>query len=408
MTAAAEKKYIPGLDALRAIACLSVMLFHFDFFSKTNTFNAPFKGGFFGVDLFFVLSGYLITSILINQYVKYSTISFKSFYIKRILRLYPPILISVIVFFVPLLFTDTINAISNIVSLMTYTGDCAMLVQYFTHLPYPLLSGHSWSLAVEEQFYLTFPVLLFLVLRLITRKKLRDIISFFPVFLVIYCAVIIVSTRLLGLWFYKFFVWRFFEIYLGAFIAIIYSKSYQSIAQETPMSKTIKNIVYKAYSNSLVLLFSLFFTLGMLVFPRWIPFLSYLQANNMQYVLFTLTSSVLIVNMVYSYHPIYSKIFSNKVLVSIGKFSYGLYLYTPFISYNIKRIFFDNPPKFSKAALTSNIISMIVSLAFSYLSYVLIEKNILKLKHRFEPENQNYGSERPGQARPNAIVVGDL
>jgi peptidoglycan/LPS O-acetylase OafA/YrhL len=381
-----ELRYVPGLDSLRGLACLSVTFFHSDLVTKSV--YVPFWGGFLGVDLFFVLSGFLITTILVNQYERDSTIKFKNFYIKRILRLYPPILIAIIVFLVPLLFTDKAIALTNIISLMTYTGDCAMLVQHFTHLPYPLLSGHSWSLAIEEQFYLTFPFILLLILRFYTTKKKGNFISFFPVFLLLYCLVVIGSTILLGKWFYKFFFWRFFEIYMGSFVAIIYSEAYQRLTKETSFSSSIKNTVYKVFGNRIVLFLSILITILLLVYPSEVPFFNFMAKYNLHYVLFTLSSAVLIINLVYTNRPIYSRVLSNKVLVSLGKVSYGLYLYTPFISHKTAMMFFGgNPFQSRKTMLEHDLISIIAAIAFSYLSYYLIEKNILKLKSRFEPES---------------------
>jgi peptidoglycan/LPS O-acetylase OafA/YrhL len=391
MSSKNDLKYVPGLDSLRATACLSVLFFHSNLVTTiAASSNIPFKGGFMGVDLFFVLSGFLITSILVNQYQRYATISFKSFYIKRILRLYPPILIAVIVFLIPLLFTAKADAISNIVSLMTYTGDCAMVVQHFTHLPYPLLSGHSWSLAIEEQFYLTFPFLLFLALRYYSDKKKGNLISFFPLFLALYFMIVIGSTIALGKWFYKFFFWRFFEIYLGCFLAIIYSEAYRKISKETTLSRGVRKIVYKIYSNKIVLAVSTLITMLLLIYPTWLPLYDYIAKYNLHYVLFTITGSVMIVNLAQNYHPAFSKVLSNKVLVSIGKVSYGLYLYAPFINEKINSAFYGgNAPRDTKSMIVADILTLSISLLFSYLSFYLIEKNILKLKSRFGPERES-------------------
>jgi peptidoglycan/LPS O-acetylase OafA/YrhL len=384
----AQLKYIPGLDALRGVSCLVVLFFHSDYSTKFEAPYVPFKGGFMGVDIFFVLSGYLITTILLNQFAQRSTINFKNFYIKRILRLYPPILISVSLFFIPLLFTDRPAALSNIISLVTYTGDMAMVVQHFTHLPYPLASGHSWSLAVEEQFYLTFPLLLFLVLRYNSRKKQSNAIAFFPLFLVLYFLVVIVSSIILGKWFYKFFLWRFFEIYLGAFIAVIYSESFLKIAKDTAISSRVRNIVYKIYGNGIVLLMSMLFLLVLVVYPYQMPLMNYLAQYNLHYVLFTIAGSVLIVNIVYPRHPFLVKMFSNKILVFFGTISYGMYLYTPFVSEALDSILFHGKVPFENATMriVIDVVKIVAGILFSYLSYTFIEKKILRLKGRLEPK----------------------
>jgi len=387
MSHKSELKYIPGLDALRGFACISVLLFHSNYVTKVISPGVPFQGGFLGVDLFFVLSGFLITTILVNQYARDSTINFKNFYIKRLLRLYPPIIISVIVFLLPLLATNKPVAITNIISLLTYTGDCAMLVLHFTHLPYPLMTGHSWSLAVEEQFYLTFPFLLFLVLRFNSSRKRGNLISFFPAFLLLYFLVVGGSTILLGKWFYKFFFWRFFEVYLGAFMAILYSGSYQKIIAENAVSSRIKNTVHRICANKIVLVLAVVFTLAMVIYPYQVPFFDYMARYNLQYVLFTLSCAILIINAAFVNQPLYSKIISNRVLIFIGKISYGLYLYAPFINDKIGTIFFGgNPFQNKRTMIICDLISGTSSVIFSYLSFMLIEKNILKLKGRLEPK----------------------
>jgi peptidoglycan/LPS O-acetylase OafA/YrhL len=387
MTSKTELKYVPGLDGLRGLACLSVVLFHTDIVTKSHSALTPFKGGTYGVDLFFVLSGFLITSILLNEYEKYSSFNFISFYIKRLLRLYPPILISIVVFLLPLFITDRTTAIANIVCLMTYTGDCFMVVQHFTHLPYAKLSGHTWSLAVEEQFYLTFPFLLLLVLRAYSRKKQSNFISFYPTFLLLYIFVVVICSILLGEWFYKFFLWRFFEIYLGTFVAMIYSRSYERFTAETAFSNSVRTIVQQVCSNKIVLLTSILCSVCLIVYPAVFP--GFLVKYNLLYVVFTLAASVLIVNAVYPINRYYSGFISNKALVSIGKFSYGLYLYTPFIARKVNSVFFDDPFRNAKTMLICDVIAVSVSLAFSYLSFTIIEKNILKLRHRISfPQKQ--------------------
>lgn len=390
MTQKPELKYIPGLDALRGIACLSVLLFHSNFVTKTRSPYVPFKGGALGVDLFFVLSGFLITTILLNQFAKDSTISFRNFYFKRILRLYPPILISVVVFLLPLLFTDRLTAISNIVSLLTYTGDVFMVVQHFIHLPYPLLSSQSWSLAVEEQFYITYPLLLFWVLRLASRKKRSNLIGSFPLFVVIYFGVVIVSTMILGNWFYKFFLWRFFEIYLGAFVAVIYSEAFRKIATDSSFSGRIRSLVQTIYGNKIVLVISMLYLLGELVYPNQMPFENYVGLYNLHYIFVTFAASVLIANIAFPQHEGLLRLFSNKALIWLGTISYGLYLYTPFIQQMVdKFIYHGNPFSNATDMLISDGITIAGGLLFSYLSFTLIEKNVLKLKHRLEPQDRS-------------------
>jgi peptidoglycan/LPS O-acetylase OafA/YrhL len=260
-----------------------------------------------------------------------------------------------------------------------------MFVQHFTHLPYALLASHSWSLAVEEQYYITFPLLMFLLLRYYSRIKKSNLIAFFPFFLLLYTLVVVVASIMLGAWFYKFFLWRFFEIYLGAFVAIFYSRSYERMFTETPLSSRTKRIVQRICGNKAVFLASILFTAWYIVYPLTFPFGNYLAKYNLQYILFTLACSVIIINTVYPSFRAYSTFLESKWLVFTGKMSYGLYLYSAFIGHYVGSLLYnDNPFASTRTKMESDIITIVVSLLFSALSYLFIERNILKLKARFE------------------------
>jgi len=141
-------QYTPTFDGLRGIAVLCVLLAH----------ASPgfFKGGWIGVDLFFVLSGYLITSLLQNEYYASGNISFAKFYARRALRLFPPLLICVTMANVLWPYTPHYYYAANRL-LATLAG-----LFYFANLvPWPVLGllQHLWSLSVEEHFYLVWPII---------------------------------------------------------------------------------------------------------------------------------------------------------------------------------------------------------------------------------------------------------
>jgi len=115
-----------------------------------------------------------------------------------------------------------------------------------------------------------------------------------------------------------------------------------------------------------------------------------MEKYNLHYVLFTLACTVLIINTAYIHRPVYSKVLSNKVLITLGKISYGFYLYTPFIAHKVDAAFFGgNPFQSKKTMIITDLITGVISFTFSYLSYIIIEKNILRLKGRFEPKAKN-------------------
>jgi peptidoglycan/LPS O-acetylase OafA/YrhL/lysophospholipase L1-like esterase len=156
------RAYREDIDWLRAIAVLAVVAFHFE---------APAVfGGFVGVDIFFVISGYLITGI-IQREVCGGSFSFARFYERRVRRLLPALYAVVVLTAIPsfyyLLASERQEFFRSVAAVVTFTSNFFFLAQtgYFDHaaVEKPLL--HTWSLAVEEQFYLALPVLIWLLLR---------------------------------------------------------------------------------------------------------------------------------------------------------------------------------------------------------------------------------------------------
>ena len=153
-----KSRYIPALDGLRTLAVVAVVLYHLNLTWA--------QGGLLGVTVFFVLSGYLITRLLINEVSKTGRIDLKSFWIRRIRRLFPAVVTVVVV-------TCALCTIFNHVMLTKMRPDIlpsllffnnwwqiAQDVSYFNALGDPSPLTHFWSLAIEEQFYLVWPPLL--------------------------------------------------------------------------------------------------------------------------------------------------------------------------------------------------------------------------------------------------------
>src|SRR5262245_54211276 len=152
--------YQPALDGLRAVAVLAVMLRH------TRWAGLRLEGGFLGVDVFFALSGFLITSLLLEEHQATGRVCFRAFYVRRALRLLPALAPIVVIGGAALLATDPgWPTIGFVASVVFYTANWAMIYG----LPMGFL-GHTWSLAIEEQFYILWPVLLLLLLRGIRRR----------------------------------------------------------------------------------------------------------------------------------------------------------------------------------------------------------------------------------------------
>ncbi len=166
-----EMGYLPGLDGIRALAVLGVLLYHADLTWIT--------GGFLGVDVFFVLSGFLITSLLLEEFDRSGRINFGRFYLGRARRLLPALVLMLLVVatVVALFFRDAAASLrADIVASILYVNNWWYILNdasYFEFIGRPPLLKHLWSLAVEEQFYLVWPVLAFLAMRVANRRGVR-------------------------------------------------------------------------------------------------------------------------------------------------------------------------------------------------------------------------------------------
>jgi len=167
--------YLPGLDGLRAVAIVAVMLYH----GATQLL----PGGFLGVDVFFTLSGYLITSLLLAEFATSRRISLGKFYRSRARRLGPALVVMlfVVATYATLFMHDAVastwrdlpwalNGLSNWWFVLHQQD-------YFESIGRPLLLQHTWSLAVEAQFYLVWPLVLLLVLPAFGTRSVRRIAS---------------------------------------------------------------------------------------------------------------------------------------------------------------------------------------------------------------------------------------
>ena len=163
-------RYIPAIDGLRAVAVIAVMLYHLGF--------NWIPGGFLGVDLFFVISGYVITRLLLDSIQRSGGLDLRAFYVARIRRLLPPLLFMIFVttVFVGAWAPDTMRRFLADTPFALLGGMNWWLVfrhtDYFEAIGRPPLLQHTWSLGVEAQFYLVWPLILLLVLRYFGKNKI--------------------------------------------------------------------------------------------------------------------------------------------------------------------------------------------------------------------------------------------
>jgi len=163
-------RYIPAIDGLRAVAVVAVMLYHLGF--------TWIPGGFLGVDLFFVISGYVITRLLLDSIQRSGGLDLRAFYAARIRRLLPPLVFMIITttVVVGLWAPDTMRRFLGDAPFALFGGMNWWLVfrhtDYFEAIGRPPLLQHTWSLGVEAQFYLVWPLILLLVLRYFGKNKI--------------------------------------------------------------------------------------------------------------------------------------------------------------------------------------------------------------------------------------------
>jgi peptidoglycan/LPS O-acetylase OafA/YrhL len=211
--------YRPDIDGLRAIAVLFVVFFH-------GGLN-EFPGGFVGVDVFFVISGFLITGIILRD-LDAGAFSFADFYVRRVKRIFPALFamltLSAIAGVFLLVPQDLQELGQSLSSALFFFANWRFYTQvgYFDGpaVEKPLL--HTWSLAVEEQYYLAWPLLLFLVYRLVGRKRLPYLL---PGLL---CASLLASELILrGDAARAFYLlpYRGWELLLGAWVAIVHPRT---------------------------------------------------------------------------------------------------------------------------------------------------------------------------------------
>src|SRR5580704_11533185 len=162
------QRYMPGLDGLRAIAVLAVIAFHEQFSW------AP--GGLLGVGVFFTLSGYLITDLLLNRWLSTGGVQLAKFWLARARRLLPAlfVMLAIVTAWITLLDRARLSSLRGAVAAAaTYSSNWYLIVKgqsYFARFAPPQPLDHLWSLAVEEQFYLIWPWLLLLGLLAIRRR----------------------------------------------------------------------------------------------------------------------------------------------------------------------------------------------------------------------------------------------
>lgn len=363
-----QKIYFENLDALRAIAALSVVGFHSvnsfqftenkftEFFASLVSFNG--QGGPYGVAFFFILSGFLITYLIFQEIANISRLNVWYFYMRRLLRIWPLYYLTLLVGFVlyPLTMAYFGNGYEESASASMYIfflGNFDIILNQ--EAPSVGILGIHWSLSVEEQFYLFWPLIFFFV------KKPKSI-------LFVFCCLFIASE-----------------------------------------------VFYWCNSNTYVQYYHLISNLRFLVFGAIIAYFAFFKLDHLRrivdfggatfkfslYVIclllifFTKSLNAIVeIQVILHFIPIFffsyiiaEQSFSSKKIVTLGRFriltvigkiSYGVYLLHMIVIYGILNFFGESDPYFLKLICT-----FILSVCLSHIVYHLYEAPFLKLKKRF-------------------------
>jgi len=334
---------IASLDGLRALAILLVLLSHL---LSNFTSHLPYLGNF-GVKVFFVISGFLITAILVGEFEKTESINLKKFYFRRTLRIFPAYYFYILVIFLTKILGIYQIPLTDFIRSLTYTSN------YFTTAS--LVLGHFWSLAVEEQFYLIYPGL-FVLLGL---KKIKRVLIF----------VVLLTPLIRMLMMYLFYSGGNFSLWL----VFAFHTNMDALAIGCLLAfyrnKLHANTLYQKFLNSSVAFVSLPLIISaVFYYPQ-----AYLFLFTLGWTILNLTIVLGIDWLITNDNSRFGKLFNLAPIKYIGVLSYSIYLWQqPFSIYSENLIWTHYP---------FNIIMIIV---FSLISYYLIEKNFLKLRKHSE------------------------
>ena len=381
-----KKEFYNQLDGLRAIAVIGVMLSHWVFLPFIKKLGL----GFWGVNLFFVLSGFLITEILLKQiHRKDSTKNIlMSFYLKRSLRIFPIYyLIVALAYIFNLDGSREITEYTLTYTLNFYNAISGNEGSYLSHL---------WSLCVEEQFYLIWPFLLLLVNR---KYHLHMIISIIFASVGFRFVLTLAEVNNYSIYNYRIMPASLDALGLGALIAYLKLFKQQTLRkilqfQLVPII-ALSAYIFLSFSNSFHLLSEtlLRFSISVCCF-------------------------FIVGKAVFGFSNTFGKLLEVSFIQHLGRISYGLYLYhllvSTFLEKNIREIASGNLPAFLPEIVRYNLYIIEVPINFSFtfliamLSYRFIETPFLRLKDKIDQMQNPYTKQKKGlrqHVQPGDIKV---
>lgn len=365
-------KYRPDIDGLRALAIIAVIIYHLN--------NSWLSGGFVGVDIFFVISGYLITQIIYTDIIQ-QQFSFKHFYQRRINRILPVFFIVMFCISIAawyILLPDQFTFFLKSLKTTTYFGENIFFAQntggYWDIKAETTPILHTWSLAVEEQFYIFFPVILIFITKIYAASKNNKIIKIISLLFVL-TIISFTLAQLSPYWvlltkfnYYSLFTGRAGELLIGSITGLLSStiKNNKHLDQVTTQEDKLRQA-------------NLFNFIGFIgVILSFILFSKHLLFPSFWAVIPTISVALIL----FFYHPnsYITKLLSLFPFVYIGKISYSLYLWHwPIFVLGRKYLFIDNFINFKQY-----IIVVSATIILSIFTYHFVETPCRKYKSSFK------------------------
>lgn len=365
------------LDSLRGIAVILVITFHVfkraAYFTKHEVLHfisGLANIGWLGVDIFFVLSGFLITSILLKT--KSGENYFKNFYARRILRIFPLYyaFIAVMLILMPIMNSDYAFSVRFLTPYLLFYIQNWVVSLKIGGLPAFL--SVTWSLAVEEQFYLIWPLIVYYT-RKETLIKIGLGVIIFLFFYRIQASQFWDPSRQFASFFYFDTFTRFSELLFGALLAIFY------------MDQTWRERIRLYSLPTFLVSFLAFAGLCIYLFPDWLPYINNAPLTIWAYILIPLFSASLIGLLVTSpENNLLRRIFRNKILLFFGKYSYSMYLLHMPIALLLLDFINGTHRKGWKVYLAYIVLTFALTSLGSLITWNVLEKHMLNLKKYFE------------------------
>lgn len=351
--------YFPELDGLRFFAFLLVFVHHHPYFNTIPELKFLHDYGWIGVDLFFVLSAFLLTRLLLLEYKSFQTISFRKFYLRRICRIWP--LYFFIIGLTVFLYLFEHGSLPGeyqwrVVGLLGFTDNFFTALQGYNPIPN---TAHLWTITYEEQFYLFIPLLMLILLKQSVRIRTVFFVMIFLTFTMVRLWMINESFAHPAIW-----VLPFSHFESMAFGIVLGFGGFEFITRK------LSPFVYFFLS---IAAFSLLCSL---------PNLDKIGTDLMySYLLIGFSTAFLFLAVYHS--RIIKKVLSVGILVFLGKRSYGLYVYHILANEFAGQIILRQET-FPKTLASTFYLSLVLTIIFAIISYMMIERPFLKLKHKFE------------------------